>query len=149
VYYREALSLRQELGDKRGVAISLWNLAATVEAQGDEGQAATLYHESLRRSWDIMDKRGIVFGLSGIAGSAASQGQPERVARLAAAAEVLREAIDLSFDTVARAIYDRAVAAARAQLGEVAFATAWAAGQAMSLDQAIAEALADISPTET
>jgi hypothetical protein len=37
--------------------------------------------------------------------------------------------------------YERIVATARAQLGEEAFAMAWAAGRAMSLDQAIAYAL--------
>lgn len=42
----------------------------------------------------------------------------------------------------ARATYERTVATARAQLGEDAFATAWAAGTALSLDQTIAEAFA-------
>jgi hypothetical protein len=35
------------------------------------------------------------------------------------------------------------VAAVRASLGEAAFAAAWAAGQAMTLDEAIAAALTD------
>ena len=35
----------------------------------------------------------------------------------------------------------RNIAAARAQLGESAFAAAWAAGRALPLEQAIAEAL--------
>ena len=41
----------------------------------------------------------------------------------------------------ARATYERAVALARAQLGDEAFAAAWAAGVALSLDETIAEAL--------
>ena len=40
-----------------------------------------------------------------------------------------------------RADYDRIVAAARAQLDEAAFDVAWAAGRALTLDEAIAEAL--------
>jgi hypothetical protein len=39
--------------------------------------------------------------------------------------------------------YERDVAAARAALGEAAFDAAWAAGQALTIDQAVAEALAD------
>jgi hypothetical protein len=37
--------------------------------------------------------------------------------------------------------HERAVALARAQLGDEAFAVAWAAGAALALDEAIAEAL--------
>ncbi len=43
-----------------------------------------------------------------------------------------------------RADYDRIVATVRAQLGEEAFAAAWEAGRAMTLDDAIAEALRDL-----
>ena len=42
--------------------------------------------------------------------------------------------------------FDRATAAARAALGEVEFTAVWAAGQALSLEDAITEALADLPP---
>jgi len=42
---------------------------------------------------------------------------------------------------VERPDYDRAVAAARAQLGEVAFSSGWAEGRAMTLEQAVENAL--------
>jgi hypothetical protein len=42
---------------------------------------------------------------------------------------------------VNRMEYKRNLAIARAQLGEAAFAAAWAAGRAMSIEQAIAAAL--------
>ena len=38
---------------------------------------------------------------------------------------------------------ERLVATARAQLGEEAFAAAWAAGRALTLEQAVAEALGE------
>jgi hypothetical protein len=44
----------------------------------------------------------------------------------------------------ARATYERAMAQARAQLGAEAFAAAWVAGQAMSLEQAITDALSEV-----
>jgi hypothetical protein len=47
----------------------------------------------------------------------------------------------LLLDGSDRAAFDRRVAAARARLDEAAFAAGWAAGQAMTLDQLIAEAL--------
>ena len=43
---------------------------------------------------------------------------------------------------ILRADYEQNVAAVRTQLGEEAFAACWAAGQAMTLDQAIEFALA-------
>ena len=72
---------------------------------------------------------------------AAAVGQAERAARLLGAAEAQRDRLGLRYrvreDHVAR---ERAVAAARAALGEAAFATAWAAGRTLSPGQAVAEA---------
>ena len=62
-------------------------------------------------------------------------------ARVFGATEALREAICAPMPPVERPDYDRAVAAARAQLGEVAFSSGWAEGRAMTLEQAIAHAL--------
>jgi hypothetical protein len=63
--------------------------------------------------------------------------------RLLAAAEALLAAIDLRLErtTAVRADYEGSLAAARAQLDAATFAAAWKAGRAMSLEQAIAEAL--------
>ena len=76
-------------------------------------------------------------------GSEAALGEePERAARLWGTVEVLRETTRKRTAPGSRATYERALAAARAQLGEEAFAAAWAAGRALTLEQAIAEALA-------
>ena len=44
-------------------------------------------------------------------------------------------------DPAERADYETSLAAARTELGEAAVMAAWAAGQALSLDEAVAEAL--------
>jgi hypothetical protein len=59
------------------------------------------------------------------------------------AAEHLRAALGCRPAPAARATYERQFVLARAHLGDSAFAAAWAAGEALSLDQAIAEALGD------
>jgi DNA-binding NarL/FixJ family response regulator len=57
--------------------------------------------------------------------------EPERAARLWGTAERLRAALGCRPAPAARATYERAVALARAQLGDEAFAAAWAAGEAL------------------
>jgi DNA-binding NarL/FixJ family response regulator len=54
------------------------------------------------------------------------------------AAEALREAIGTPLPPVERATYERSIAAARAQLGEEAFAAAWQEGRTMTLEQVLA-----------
>jgi len=71
----------------------------------------------------------------------ASQGEHEWAARLWGAAEALREAIGAPMPPVYRATYEQAVALARAQVGEEAFAAAWAEGLAMPLEQTINDVL--------
>ena len=82
---------------------------------------------------DVIEAVGIV---------AAAVGQAERGARLLGAAEAQRERIGLRFRVREdQAALEQAVAAARAALGEDAFAAAWAAGRTLSPGQAVAEAL--------
>ena len=57
------------------------------------------------------------------------------------AVEALLESIGAVLDIVVREPYERAVAAARAELGDEAFEKAWQEGRAMSMEQAIQYAL--------
>jgi hypothetical protein len=76
-----------------------------------------------------------------LAAVACAQGQPERGAHLLGAAAALRAGRGMPLPPNERAAQERTVAAARAALGEDAFAAAWAQCQRMSLEQAIAYAL--------
>jgi DNA-binding NarL/FixJ family response regulator len=57
--------------------------------------------------------------------------------RLCGAAEALREAGGVPIRPFLRADYERMVAATRTQLGKEAFATAWAEGRTMTLEQVL------------
>ncbi len=81
----------------------------------------------------------------GIAAVTATRGQPRRAARLLGAAATLREAGGTPLRPVDRADYDRTVTAARTALGDNAFAAAWAEGRALSLEQTVAEASANVA----
>jgi non-specific serine/threonine protein kinase len=79
--------------------------------------------------------------LERFAGLLAGQNQPIRAARLLGATEVLRTGAHVPRFSAEQAAYDHMCAAVRAQLDEATFAAARAEGRAMSLDQAVAEAL--------
>ena len=95
-------------------------------------QAAALYAEGLTLHWDDGDSGRIAAASTDWVSSPRWLGQAERAARLCGAAEALREAIGAPVPRY-RGQYERAIALARATLGEQAFAAAWAAGRALSL----------------
>ena len=64
-----------------------------------------------------------------------------RAARMLGAAAALRESWNIPLPPVEHADLDRVIAAVRAGLGEKAFTGVWAAGRALPLDEAVAEAL--------
>lgn len=137
----ESLALFRELGDKWALAACL-NLLGTVSwSQGDDTTAQALYKEGLALKRDIGDQPGIAQSLVGVASVAARVGQAERAARLAGAAHALFERIGAKLESMERAVYDAAVATARAGLSEAAFAAAWNEGQTMTLEEAVAYAL--------
>ncbi len=145
--YEESLARFRTLSHTWGIAAVLHTLGHVLRAQGDSARAIACFSESLTRYWKMGHKEGTSLCLNGFAGVAGEMGQPVRAARLFGAAEALRETIGLSRQSDERAIYDRSVAAVRAQLEEAAFAAAWAEGRAMPLEQAIAEALAGTDPS--
>jgi hypothetical protein len=86
-------------------------------------------------------KLGIACCLVGFAVVASTDGQPERAARLLGAAVGLLDIIKADLAPADRSDYEASVARVHAQLGTQAFEAAWAHGQALTLEQAIAYAI--------
>jgi non-specific serine/threonine protein kinase len=141
--YTEALALFREVGDRQAIAIALRNLGAVARRRGEVAQAAALLREGLALVWDLDDLRGCAGGMEELASTAGAVGQGERAARLLGAAEALRETLGAPLPHQEQADVEQAVAAARAALGEEAWTAAFAAGRALSPEQAIAEALGE------
>jgi tetratricopeptide (TPR) repeat protein len=133
----ESLGLYREVGSQWGIAGSLFVLGRVTENLGDYAAARAHYEESLAIGRVVGDNQDIASCLEGLAGLFVAQGEPIRAVRLWGAADALREAIGTPIPPVCRADYDRSVAAGRAQLGEKAFAAAWAKGRMMTLDQVL------------
>jgi predicted ATPase/transcriptional regulator with XRE-family HTH domain len=140
--YEQALPLAREQGDRRLVATLLQNLGNRYRNRGALDLAAARYHEGLSVYRELHDQIGIVRCLRVIAHLTLDRGDMARVARLCGAAAALREKHGVGFEARGNQAFERTRAAACEALGEAAFATEWAAGQAMSHEQAVAEALA-------
>jgi len=139
--YEESLALSRTVGEPYASAVALHNLGEVAHDQGDADRAAALFGEGLTLGQAMGDKETVAFCLEGCAHVAVAQGQPGRATRLLGAADALRAAIGVPIPPTDQAGYDRAVIAARKILGDDAFAAAWAAGAALSLEQAITLAL--------
>jgi predicted ATPase len=134
----EGLALFRAVDDTWGVSWSLTMLGAAAITRGVLDRARDWLQEGLTLHQQVVSTRGIIYSIEGFAQLAAACEQAERAARLFGAAEVLRAQIAATLYPAERPAYDRRIAAIRTRLGEMAFAAAWAAGRAMSLDQAIA-----------
>jgi tetratricopeptide (TPR) repeat protein len=136
----ESLVLYSEIGNREDIARSLFVLGRVAESLGDYAAARALYKESLvigRIGRVVGDNWDIASCLEGLAGLFVAQGEPVRAVRLWGAADALRKSMGTPIPPVYGADYERSVAAARAQLGEKAFAAAWAEGRMMSLEQVL------------
>jgi tetratricopeptide (TPR) repeat protein len=123
------------------LANTLARLGSIEYEMGREARASKLYAESLELMRRFSFRSAAVDCLEGLARVAAMQGRPERAARLLGASAALRDEMGAPLAPTSRADHDHATNAARAALGQDAFAAAWAVGHAMSLEEAITDAL--------
>jgi len=142
--FGESLAVYRELGLRSGIAASLGHLGQGARMEGDLAQAAELLSESLALYREQGHQRGISGVLLMLGEVAGDAGEPARAARLWGTAQLLREMTGLELPPAGQADYDRNVAAAKAQLDEVAFDRAWEEGRAMTVEEAVEYALGEM-----
>jgi tetratricopeptide (TPR) repeat protein len=135
----EALRWEREVGFTWYAGLTLVNLGNVARDRGEPGSALAYYAEALALGTAHRDKRIVARALEGAAGLAVMRGQAERAGRLYGAAAALREEVGILVDTPSRPAWERGMAAARAALGEAAFAAALKVGRTLSPDQVSAE----------
>ncbi|MSP12305.1 MAG: adenylate/guanylate cyclase domain-containing protein [Chloroflexi bacterium] len=142
-HFMEGLALARELGDKGFISWFTGRCGELAWLEGNQRRAAALYAESLELARGREKHFTITHLLRSVAGMAIAQGAAARAVQLCAAAAANKTAyVD---QLVAFPInYEQDLATARAQLGDAAFEAAWAAGQAMTLEQAIDSALEEV-----
>jgi non-specific serine/threonine protein kinase len=149
--YTEAkLLLERTLVITRQLGAPWWS-SATLVALGlaamelrDLAGAYERLAEGTALSRQLGDRDGIANGLAGFAQLAAACGQAERSVRLASAARGLSTAMPTPVRVRAggRDRLDERLAPMRAALGDDAAAAIWAEAQTLSIEEAVAEALA-------
>jgi tetratricopeptide (TPR) repeat protein len=139
--YREALASYRELGEKRGESFALFQMGKVALARDELATARLLLVESLELRQDEGDKSAIIESLEGLAGLASTQSDPTLAALLFGACNALRLAFEAPLPPSYAGERERFLAAARSSLDDADFAAAWNCGQALTLEQAIAEAL--------
>jgi tetratricopeptide (TPR) repeat protein len=137
--FEEARALRHVLGDTGGVAEALAHLGDLACAAGDAEGAARLYRDGLDLVGAAGDRPVVAACLEGLAVVAMGRGRLEHAARLCGAATALRRG------SFVLAVGDRGAgwAGRVAALHTVLPHAAWAAGEALPPDAALAEALAE------
>jgi non-specific serine/threonine protein kinase len=137
-FFDESLATYREIGRTGDIARVLSDLGIAVGQRGDRIRAAAFLIEALSLNQEIGSAYGIATCLLGLAGI---QQQPIRATQLLAAAQTVFDAKGDIRTPLHRAARQRIEHTARLSLGEESFATAWAEGQAMTLEQAIEKAM--------
>ena len=141
-----ALAAYDEVGDRLGAAVGVagaldfLSLVATVG--GDHARAIDLQRRALTMRRDLENPWGVVSSLEGLATVAARTGRFVEAARLFGVTEAQRAITGAPLAYPERAAYESAIALARAALGNDEYGAAASAGRALSIDEAVAEAVA-------
>jgi predicted ATPase/DNA-binding CsgD family transcriptional regulator len=134
----EALGLFQQLGDEWWIAATLDSLGHVARKLGDYPRAMSRYQESLRLAWNQVDPVTVQWELIGIAQTLLASGDTTWAVQLIGVAQAI--AVEYAVAELPRG-YDQTVAEARAALGETVYAAALEAGNALTLAEAIEQAL--------
>ncbi|HEY8884618.1 MAG TPA: hypothetical protein VIO35_04840, partial [Chloroflexota bacterium] len=155
---QEKLAVARQLGASDFCVLGLTTVGNVALAEGDDAAARSAYAQGLALLGEPADAWIAVGCLEGFARVAAARNQADRALRLAGQAAAIRaanairipfldvERVGIGTVSLDRVRLDRALGPIRADAGGLSpedQAKAWAKGQAMTLEQAIAYALED------
>lgn len=144
-HFESSLSFFREAHFRNGYIRALIQLAEVEQMMGNWGRAQLLFEEALHESAPIHYLLIITLEILAL-GTMKFEMHFERAATLFGAAHSIeRSHSDNLRQKHAEMLYESYRAKLRAELGETAFAKAWAAGNAMTREQAIAYALEGIA----
>jgi non-specific serine/threonine protein kinase len=143
-----ALAAYRITNDTQGVGRVLDALAHIAEAEHNPGRAWRFAADELQLARDSGDRVGLVHAFA-ILAALLVDAEPFRAVRLVGAAARLRESVGASVLPRERQQQDRWLPDVRARLGDEAFASEYAAGRAMLIDEMCVEALKPLRAAAT
>ncbi len=140
--FDRSLSLFRELNGKVGIAESCFLLGTVSRKKGDYDEGRKQLAESLIVSSDVGYREIIVNCLEEFAALDSASGQVSHAARLLGAASAMREAMQFPIPPAYLDDKNHNVDLVRSSLGEERFHAEWFLGRTMTVEEAIAYALA-------
>jgi len=138
-YAGRAVELFRELGDLGGVATSLGTCGWSSLALSDPEHAEASFREALALACGLVWKRGVAVYAAGFAATLVAGGKAEQAAQLYGAVASIHEELGILFgDAFEEQVHERAVAAAKAALGDDAFDAAGVRGEGMTPEEIVA-----------
>ena len=141
----ESIELKREIGNKEGIAVSVLNLADIGRIQQDYAAMWPLLAECLMLFEELGDQQYVAFALEVGAAALAAQGEARSATRLFGFADKLRQASAAPMPPEDTAEYNARLAAARDTLGDAGYQAAWEQGQVMTMEEAAACVLENVT----
>ncbi|HEU4892659.1 MAG TPA: protein kinase [Vicinamibacterales bacterium] len=137
-YHLESLARYREIADGWGIARVLSDLGTLHLDAGEYEAADVALRDAIGAFRAIGHQRGVARQLESLAWCATCQSRDRAAVALAAAAAAMRHRISAPAKPPERQIVDRALAQARARLGDADYDEAWQQGTAATLDAVLA-----------
>lgn len=138
--HEEALEQYRAIDDLRGIGWSNMNLGSLAVDMGDLPLGVRHLRDAMSIYRKLQDRSGVFITLEGLAELVEIRHFDELAVMLYAAAKVIRDELGAPVPLSDRKRYDGVLDGLRHKLGDT-FATAWAEGELMSLDDAIGQAI--------
>jgi tetratricopeptide (TPR) repeat protein len=138
----EALWLTRQHGYSAIKASVTTTLGVVTEARGDLPSAIAWHRQGLALFSEVGNPGETIRTLHYLACAVLAQEYTEQATRLLSAVRSLHAALGIRMVPLDQARYDAAVWTARASMSDALFTAAWDAGQALSLEEAVAQAVA-------
>lgn len=144
-YFERGLQLARKSGNPLSMYVALYHMALAAHGKEEYSRADRFYAEALMVGKLTKDGTHVALAIVGLAECSAMQRHSERAARLFGAADAVFRSVGMSFHPLhaSSSFHERHLDLTREHLGPERFETARAEGRAMTLEEAVAEALED------
>ena len=144
--YEECLAVSQQTGERRRIVFMFNNLAFIAVHDGDFKRARVLARQGLQLAREMENRLEMAKTLPIVAGAMGMLGQPREAVRLLGASEKALANMGAFHQLNDKREVDEMITAVRTQLDDATVQTALAEGRALSLEQAVAQALEEPDP---